>query len=228
MRKRGTSEIGREALSGDVDNMLEKIISGGQTGADRADLDAAMKEGIPVGGCGPKGRLAEDGAVPDKYPLTELNSASYHARTEKNVKDSDGTLVLNMGRLTGGTKKTVEFAEMHGKPCLVVQLDLPCPPGAVSSWIREHGIKVLNIAGPRESKCPGLYDKALEYLRRLTVMRDSTILSPIYADQFPFFFSAAFTPVLTSSGTILIISSSTFPHGAFASVGILVKALCCS
>ena len=73
-------------------------------------------------------RLAEDGAVPETYPLTELKSASYPARTEKNVKDSDGTLVLNIGRLAGGTKKTVEYAEKHRKPCLVVQLDQPCCP----------------------------------------------------------------------------------------------------
>ena len=151
--------------------MLEKIISGGQTGADRAGLDAALEAGIPVGGRCPKGRLGEDDPVPSTYPLTELKSASYPARTEKNVRDSDGTLVLNIGRLTGGTKKTVEYADKHGKPCLVVQLDQPCEPGAVSSWIREHGIKVLNIAGPRESKCPGLHDKVLEYLGQLFRLR---------------------------------------------------------
>ena len=147
--------------------MLEKIISGGQTGVDRAGLDAAMEAGVAVGGCCPKGRLAEDGAVPETYPLTELRTASYPARTEKNVKDPDGTLVLNRGRLAGGTKKTVEYAEKHGKPCLVVQLDQRWQPGTVSSWLREHGIKVLNVAGPRESKCPGLHDQAFEYLREL-------------------------------------------------------------
>ena len=147
--------------------MLEKVISGGQTGADRAGLDAAMEAGIAVGGCCPKGRLAEDGPVPDRYTLTELKSASYPERTERNVKDSDGTLVLNMGKLTGGTKKTVEFADKHGKPCLVVQLDQPWQPDAVASWIQQGGIKVLNIAGPRESKCPGLHDQAFEYLRQL-------------------------------------------------------------
>ena len=147
--------------------MLKKVISGGQTGADRAGLDAAMDAGIPVGGSCPKARLAEDGPVPERYPLTELKSASYPARTEKNVKDSDGTLVLNIGRLTGGTKKTVEFADKHGKPCMVVQLDQPWQPGTVASWIQQRGIKVLNVAGPRESKCPGLHDQALDFLRRL-------------------------------------------------------------
>ena len=151
--------------------MLEKVISGGQTGADRAGLDAAMEAGIAVGGCCPKGRLAEDGPVPDISPLTELKSASYPARKEKNVKESDGTLVLNIGRLAGGTKKTVEFADKHGKPCLVVQLDQPWQPGTVASWLREHGIKVLNVAGPRESKCPGLHDKAFAYLRQLFQLR---------------------------------------------------------
>jgi len=126
-----------------------------------------MEAGIPVGGCCPKGRLAEDGPVPERYTLTELTSASYPARTEKNVKDSDGTLVLNIGKLTGGTKKTVEFADKHGKPCLVVQLDQPWQPDTVASWIQQRAIKVLNVAGPRESKCPGLHDQALDFLRRL-------------------------------------------------------------
>ena len=87
------------------------------------------------------------------------------------MKDSGGTLVLNMGKLTGGTKKTVEFAEKHDKPCLVVQLEQPWQPGAVASWIQQRGIKILNIAGPRESKCPDLYDKAVEYLRQLFQLR---------------------------------------------------------
>ena len=109
--------------------------------------------------------------MPERYSLTELKSASYPARTERNVKDSDGTLVLNVGKLTGGTKKTVEFAEKHGKPCLVVQLDQPWQPGTVASWIQQRDIKVLNVAGPRESKCPGLHDQALEYLRQQLRLR---------------------------------------------------------
>jgi len=135
--------------------MLDNIISGGQTGADRAGLDAAMEAGIPAGGCCPKGLLSEDGPVPERYTLTELNSASYPARTERNVKDSDGTLVLNIGKLTGGTKNTVEFSEKHGKPCLVVQLEHPCEPGIVSSWtgtrhkdLERRGAAGVEMPGP--------------------------------------------------------------------------------
>lgn len=101
---------------------MEKIIAGGQTGADRAGLDAAMEAGIPVGGYCPKGRLAEDSTVPAKYLLTELNAGGYTARTEKNVVESDGTLILNVGNLSGGTRLTLDCAKKHAKPCLVVQL----------------------------------------------------------------------------------------------------------
>ena len=147
--------------------MIEKIISGGQTGVDRAGLDAAMEAGIPVGGYCPRGRLAEDGTVPERYPLIEMNSERYASRTEKNVVESDGTLVLNIGALSDGTKATVDFAKEHKRPCLVVQLD-----GAPSlldcrDWIREHGIRILNVAGPRESKRPGIRLQAWGFLGRL-------------------------------------------------------------
>jgi len=145
---------------------LDKVISGGQTGVDRAGLDAAMEAGIPVGGFCPKGRLAEDGTVPEKYPLIELEGGGYPARTEKNVMESDGTLILNIGRLTGGTRLTLDSARKHKKPCLVVQLDNDPGIGSVWQWVREHSIRVLNIAGPRESKYPGLHGIAVSFLRR--------------------------------------------------------------
>jgi len=148
--------------------MIEKIVSGGQTGADRAGLDAAIGAGIPVGGYCPKGRLAEDGKVPERYPLNELTRGGYPARTERNVAESDGTLILNIGAVSGGTRVTVECAKKHGKPYLVVQLDRdPCVEVALS-WIEEQGIKTLDVAGPRESKHPGaIYRQALAYLREL-------------------------------------------------------------
>ena len=96
--------------------ILEKIISGGQTGAGRAGLDAAMEAGIPVGGYCPKGRLAEDGTVPAKYLLTELNAGGYTARTEKNVMESYGTLILNVGNLSGGTRLTLDCAKNTQTP----------------------------------------------------------------------------------------------------------------
>ncbi|MRR55710.1 MAG: hypothetical protein EG822_14600 [Deltaproteobacteria bacterium] len=147
--------------------MVVTIISGGQTGADRAGLDAAMEAGIPVGGYCPKGRLAEDGTVPVKYPLIELTKGGYPARTERNVVESDGTLILNVGKLSGGTRLTQDCTMKHGKPCLVVQLDHEPETAPVRHWVEEHSIHILNIAGPRESKHPGLHDIAVAFLRRL-------------------------------------------------------------
>ena len=147
--------------------IVEKIISGGQTGADRAGLDAAMELGLPVGGACPKGRKAEDGPIPVCYPLTELSSSSYAVRTERNVTDSDGTLILNIGTLSGGTAKTIEYARRHGKPHLVVQLDCAATPDAVLAWLEQNRIKTLNIAGPRESKHHGIQRQAQVFLRQL-------------------------------------------------------------
>ena len=147
--------------------ILKRIVSGGQTGVDRAGLDAAMGVGLPIGGYCPKGRLAEDGIVPDMYPLIELTKGGYSARTEKNVIESDGTLILNMGKVTGGTKLTLECARKQNKPCLVVQLDNTMKPDAARDWIASSNIAVLNVAGPRESKCPGLHAKALAFLRQV-------------------------------------------------------------
>lgn len=146
---------------------LTKVVSGGQTGVDRAGLDAAMKAGLPVGGYCPCGRRAEDGVIPPIYPLVELASDHYCNRTEKNVVESDGTLILNKGELTEGTKLTYEYALQHGKPCLVVQLDRErvVEPFEVARWIQRHDISVLNVAGPRESKHPaGIYREASSYL----------------------------------------------------------------
>lgn len=144
---------------------LEKIVSGGQTGADRAGLDVAMKVGLPVGGYCPKGRLAEDGTVPEHYPLVEMTKGGYSARTERNVIESDGTLILNIGKLSGGTRLTVECARKHNKPHLVIQLDAAKPKvSTLAEWIDENNIRVLNVAGPRESKSPGVHQLACRYL----------------------------------------------------------------
>lgn len=155
--------------------MLRRIISGGQTGVDRAGLDAAISAGIPVGGYCPKGRRSEDGTIPDTYPLIELPSKEYAARTEKNVVESDGTLILNRGSLTSGTKKTQEYAIKHLRPCLIVQLEEPIEPAHVIRWIEGQQITTLNIAGPKESKFPeGIYNEALAYLEKLfSVIKDA-------------------------------------------------------
>jgi len=146
---------------------VERIISGGQTGVDRAALDAALAVGIPAGGWCPAGRRAEDGTIPERYPLKELNSPEYETRTEMNVVDSDATLVLNTGELAGGTAFTVELAQKHCKPFLVVGLENDPDPVAVASWLEARKVRILNVAGPRESKRPGVYGAALRFLGRL-------------------------------------------------------------
>ncbi len=147
--------------------LLDKVVTGGQTGVDRAGLDAAMEAGIPAGGYCPEGRLAEDGTIPDKYLLDEVRGGGYPARTEKNVAAADGTLILNVGELSDGTRFTLDCAMKHGKPFMVVQLDRNPESGPVIRWLEEQSIRVLNIAGPRESKYPGVYDMARAFLRRL-------------------------------------------------------------
>ncbi len=150
--------------------MLKKVISGGQTGVDRAALDAAMEAGIPVGGYCPKGRLAEDGVIPEAYPLQELSSPEYHVRTEKNVAESDGTLILDKGPLSHGTKATYEYVLKHHKSCLVIKLGSGGmnEPIHVVKWIEGQHLKVLNVAGPRESKySEGIYKEAYSYLEEV-------------------------------------------------------------
>jgi hypothetical protein len=156
--------------------MIRKVISGGQTGVDRAGLDAAVKAGIPVGGSCPKGRRAEDGVIPEQYPLTELESPESYYRTERNVLDADGTLILNKSSLSDGTRLTHDFTVKYGKPCLIVQLDAAeiITPEQVIRWIVGQYISTLNVAGPRESKCPGIYAEAYEYLDKVfTLMRET-------------------------------------------------------
>lgn len=146
---------------------LERIISGGQTGVDRAGLDAAMALGIPHGGWCPRGRRAEDGIIPSRYVLAEHSSADYAPRTVQNVLDADGTMVLCVGTPTGGTLLTCQVARQHRRPLLVVDLDQLPPPEAVRSWLEEHKIRVLNVAGPRESQSPGIGQRARAYLMQV-------------------------------------------------------------
>lgn len=149
---------------------LDKIIrSGGQTGVDRAALDVALELGLPCGGWCPKGRRAEDGPLPPRYPLEETPWYGYPQRTAWNVRDSDGTLVLVFGSADRGTQLTQELAERHGKPCLVVDLSDSPAVAEVLAWFQEHCICVLNVAGPRESSSPGIYARAQQFLRQLLV-----------------------------------------------------------
>ena len=144
--------------------MLEKVVSGGQTGVDRAALDAAMSLGIPCGGWCPKGRTAEDGFIPARYPLREAVSSIPRQRTEWNVRDADGTLILTHGQPSGGTAFTIEMAARWKRPCLILDLDLSPAPDEVSAWVGRYEIRILNVAGPRESHCPRIYEDARRFL----------------------------------------------------------------
>ena len=146
---------------------ITRIISGGQTGVDRAALDVALVLGIPCGGWCPRGRLAEDGPISLRYPLYEAPSTDYVVRTEWNVRDADGTVILTKGEAEGGTKLTVELARKHGKPHLVIDLRNPPDARVVARWARAHHVKTLNIAGPRESTVPGVYDDASGFVVKL-------------------------------------------------------------
>lgn len=140
---------------------IKKIVSGAQTGADRAALDFALEYGIEHGGWVPEGRMAEDGPVPPRYLVRELPGGGYVQRTEKNVEDSDGTLIISRGDLTGGSLLTLQMAEKHAKPCLHVNLGHVVVFDAaidVYEWLAAHRIEILNVAGPRASKDPGIYD----------------------------------------------------------------------
>jgi hypothetical protein len=148
----GPALIGREDNLGP---MVLTVVSGGQTGVDRAALDAAMAAGLPCGGWCPRGRRAEDGTVPARYPLQETATRSYPERTERNIRDSDATLVLHAGALRGGTALTVRLCRAAGRPLL--RLDPRTgDAAAVADWIRAHGVRRLNVAGPRESEQPGI------------------------------------------------------------------------
>jgi hypothetical protein len=147
--------------------MLQKLVSGGQTGVDRAALEVALELGIPCGGWCPRGRKAEDGVIPTRYPLTETETEDYDCRTERNVRDSDGTLILVRGPLQGGTALTAELAGRYSKPLRVVDLTAPPDFDRTSDWFAQYRIHVLNVAGPRESGQPGIYAQAADYLRKL-------------------------------------------------------------
>ena len=156
--------------------MIERIISGGQTGDDRAALDAAINVGLPHGGWIPKNRLTEDGPLPEKYTLKEMPSSSYIKQTEQNVIDSDGTLILSHGKLKGGSLLTQEFAENQKIPCLHIDLSKELIYGAavnIVDWVQEHGIKVLNLAGPLASEDPNIYEKVVMVIELVYYMQRS-------------------------------------------------------
>lgn len=145
---------------------IQKIVSGGQTGVDRAALDAAQAAGVPVGGWCPQGRRAEDGTIDQRYPLQETPSSDYAQRTAWNVRDSDGTLILVQGEARGGTALTIEEAQQRGKPLLEAKIQT-ADLAAIREWVQVHDITVLNVAGPRASEAPGIYAAARGLITRL-------------------------------------------------------------
>ena len=159
---------------------ITKIISGGQTGSDQAALDAAIDLDIPHGGWLPKDRLTESGPLPDRYLLREMSSESYPARTEQNVRDSDGSVIFFRILLSGGTKLTAELASNHNKAWLQVDFGQMDPVEAateVHRWVVAKGIRILNVAGPRASKDPEIYSETYHAIRGL-IMLDAMESAP--------------------------------------------------
>jgi len=147
--------------------MIAKIISGGQTGADRSALDFAIDNNIPHGGWIPKGRITEAGQLPDKYHIQEMATTSYDIRTEQNVIDSDGTVIVSHGKLTGGSALTQTFAIKHHKPRLHLDMDnktIAEAADSLNNWIRKNNIKTLNVAGSRVSKDNKIYQVTRDIL----------------------------------------------------------------
>ena len=147
---------------------IERIVSGGQTGVDQGALDAAIARSIPHGGWCPRGRRSEAGTIPPRYQLKESPRPEYADRTRRNVEDSDATLILHRGPLQGGTRLTFDIAKERGKPCY--RIDLACesiPLQPLRAWLCEHNVRVLNVAGPRESSVPGIARRTQELLAAL-------------------------------------------------------------
>ena len=147
--------------------MIDKVISGGQTGVDRAALDVAQELGIPCGGWCPVGRDAEDGPISEKYSLQETTNIDHTVRTEFNTRDSDGTLIVNQGSLHGGTAYAVEMAKHLGHPVMVVDLEAPAETNEIIAWLTDNNICTLHIGGPRESSRPGIYEQACLLIREI-------------------------------------------------------------
>jgi hypothetical protein len=160
-----------------IDVVLKKIVSGGQTGVDRGALDAAIELEIDHGGWCPAGRRSERGRIPARYHLSETMERNYVVRTERNVVDSDGTLILFRNKMTGGTELTHRLALKHKRPHLC--LDLNQTDGVdrefddnqqmLVEWLSKNDVETLNVAGPRESNAFGIQRQAEMFL--ITALR---------------------------------------------------------
>ena len=155
---------------------LTQVISGGQTGVDRAGLDAAIFHNIPHGGWCPLGRRAEGGPIPARYRLKETDSHNYTVRTKQNVIDSDGTLILFENPMSRGTSLTAKYARQHKRPLYTLDIieilqwsedQFSEQAQTVNAWIDDNNVNVLNVAGPRESSSPGIGGAARMFLLRV-------------------------------------------------------------
>ena len=147
-----------------------RIISGGQTGADQAALDAAIAMGVPHGGFVPRGRLTEAGPLPERYALAEMPGRSYPKRTEQNVLTADGTAIFSHGPLRGGSRLTRDLAQRHGKPWIhldFAQVSTDRAALAVFDWVALHHIETLNVAGSRASEDRRIYPRTYEAVEGL-------------------------------------------------------------
>ncbi len=149
--------------------MLDKIITGGQTGVDTAALDAAIALGIPHGGWCPKGRLREDGTIPLKYNLQETASHDYSERTKCNSRDSDGTLIFlpRDKKISDGTLLTIDEVKKTNKPYLIIEHFEDDQLVRIKQWLEINAIKTLNIAGSRESQSVGIYKQCFDFLLKI-------------------------------------------------------------
>ena len=141
--------------------MLKTIISGGQTGADIAGIDAAIENNFPYGGWLPKGRRTLEGPLDTKYIMKEMPTKGYPKRTEQNVLDSDGTAIFQQGKLSGGSDLTRKLAIKHGKPWLHLdmrKLTVSEAGEEITGWVKKNKIEILNVAGKSASSDPEIYD----------------------------------------------------------------------
>lgn len=152
-----------------------KVISGAQTGVDRAALDAALESGVEVGGWCPEGRIAEDGIIPEKYPVRELPNSGYRQRTKRNVIDSDGTVIIYFGYPSGGTEQTIFFCIKERKPYVLIdaeEITIERASRKIETFVSKNAISVLNVAGPRA----GGESRAYEYAKKviLSVLQNNS------------------------------------------------------